>query len=1166
MTLSPSVTRASSSVFLLLVSGFWILASLPAPAIVDTNNNGVSDIWEKHYNNGNLIANLDPQADSDRDGWTNIQEAAAGTNPFDPNPPDGFIRPDIVHIPATYSSGTNGDPGILTPETITLTWPTLTGKQYTLHYSPDLSEGSWQPVEAPYIGNGNSTQYGIPLTQPDGSTPDKLFWRVAVGDIDTDGDSLSNYEESILGTNSNNRDTDLDGIADNLDITPLANNAITDPDGDNLPASLATGLTGRWDLETITTANGVRASPNTANPSIPAYLGGAIEADNNGMVSKSVRMSAMNQYIKTDPSIITGKASFSISFWFRFEKNYLQNKPGTFHTVLFAFNDVIDSTPLFQLHAYKALSTLGTQKLIFSHYDNNLNYPDIIGEIPLSAPLDEGNWQHLTLTKSSGTIRIYRNSQQLVSGSGLSGVLQSTANGYLCFGALVPTTLGVDTNFRGSMDRLRTWSRAISQSEVSALYHQDIDRDGLWDITENNTRYSNYSNSVIIHPDPANPTAPQPTQTGYARSPFLHSSGALDFDQDELNDLAEQTAGTNLTKPDTDDDNLTDGFEISNNFNPLNAYSLGATGPRDDLSDPDSDTLNTLTEYLNSSNPRSLNSDGDAKNDDAEIAQGSDPANAADSGAAPTDPPEPVPFHINGDYTAWEATLKGKGPNDTRTRRFRMSAHNVAADKTLNLLRGNAYELSLRYIRTKPGETVPWYCWEATIAGNNTPAFTVADHWLVDNSSALLATHTHSHGTNLVADKKVNLLPIDIEEVISDQIAGNEANKLPTAYFGGNPAKPGNGHPNNPMLMATRSGSDARLMIKMNVPAAQAASIRVGVRQTGQTTILNSVASVPPPGMTPLSFTALSGSTPTKLYEVVAGYDANSNAVLENSEVAVVFEKTPRKDREGNTATTNLHLLDKFIVVTLDDFTAARAVTDGYGTGTTINTFFPTAAKMIAGFARGATTITGSSPPESGVLLDASTIPSLEGLSHPLGGKWNAAKQTITHRLVLPTGSDLSEDVVGSTGLRDMYVRALWNYRATIAAGATTSWGVVKITFIDKDIDFSASDTNDQVHAALGKCNFVGSLEVSCKLKAGGGFDVGALNCYGAMVDLYDFAFGASKVTVLGIDIADPKEAARTQAGFATLTFSPWPDAGRVFFTKVELGTGWFDYTGSYPP
>jgi hypothetical protein len=60
---------------------------------------------------------------------------------------------------------------------------------------------------------------------------------------------------------------------------------------------------------------------------------------------------------------------------------------------------------------------------------------------------------------------------------------------------------------------------------------------------------------------------------------------------------------------------------------------------------------------------------------------------------------------------------------------------------------------------------VPWYCWEASIAGKNAPSFTIADHWIVDNSSAVLAPHTHSHGTNRVVNKKVNLVPVDLDIV-----------------------------------------------------------------------------------------------------------------------------------------------------------------------------------------------------------------------------------------------------------------------------------------------------------------------------------------------------------------------------------------------------------------
>lgn len=83
--LLQTVTGASRSVFIL-----FIFLTTSAHAIVDTNENGLSDLWEKHVNNGNLLPNLDPQADPDGDGWTNQQEASAGTHLLDSNPPDGI--------------------------------------------------------------------------------------------------------------------------------------------------------------------------------------------------------------------------------------------------------------------------------------------------------------------------------------------------------------------------------------------------------------------------------------------------------------------------------------------------------------------------------------------------------------------------------------------------------------------------------------------------------------------------------------------------------------------------------------------------------------------------------------------------------------------------------------------------------------------------------------------------------------------------------------------------------------------------------------------------------------------------------------------------------------------------------------------------------------------
>jgi hypothetical protein len=361
------------------------------------------------------------------------------------------------------------------------------------------------------------------------------------------------------------------------------------------------------------------------------------------------------------------------------------------------------------------------------------------------------------------------------------------------------------------------------------------------------------------------------------------------------------------------------------------------------------------------------------------------------------------------------------------------------------------------------------------------------------------------------------------------------------------------------MLMACTTGRTANIAVKLQCPSSLNSEILVGVRERLTTPILASVSATN--GKTPLTFTANEGS---KAYEVVAGIDMNANHILDVSEVDMVFQKTPRTNPDGTsysphpgtTGDPTFQWIDRFIVVTENDYIDARNETEGYN-GVILSATHPIAAELIGAFATGATTVSKSTSTDYSISITAGTF----GLSHPVGAIWSATNQAATHRIVYDSTTELANLVVNSNGVRSMFGRILFNNKAALIAASSPAWGVVTISYTDNNIDFASSDKARQVHAIFGKCESVGGMQVSCRLTPTGAVEIGALNCYGSITDLYDFAYSASPIANI-----EPKKAARTQAGFATLTSATWPNAGRFFFTKVEFGTGWINYTATYTP
>jgi Bacterial TSP3 repeat len=387
----------------------------------------------------------------------------------------------------------------------------------------------------------------------------------------------------------------------------------------------------------------------------------------------------------------------------------------------------------------------------------------------------------------------------------------------------------------------------------------------------------------------------------------------------------------------------------------------------------------------------------------------------------------------------------------------------------------------------------------------------------------------------------VMLVPIDIEEVISDQIAGNECNKLPTPYYRN---AGGTGGPNNPMLMATKTGRAAHLAIKMNVTAAFASKIFVGVREVGSTTILASTASVAAPGKTLLQFTANTGH---QIYEVVAGYDANANAALENSEVATVFEKTPKKDSTGAAVMANLGNLDKIVIVEQGQFIDSKNFLELGGD----LPFSDYAGDLIEAFGEGATTVPDATT-TFGIEVN-STHPSL---THQVGAEWNAACQDTTHRLDFDDGTEPSDDFESSNALKTIIDTVIQeNITALIAHGTgKPGWPVLTVPAFSKGNSFRASEgpgigigSINELHLAFGSVTITGTLQVSFRVLNPTTIEVGSINVSGSFDDLYDFDYWSGSL---------PQSAAIVQAGYASLSTTANP-SGKIFYTKLNYSTGW---------
>ena len=130
----------------------------------DLNTNGLSDLWETHYSRGEVLIR---DADPDQDGFTNLEENLAGTNPLDSS---SYFK-------------INSDRMI---DGIRLSWENKPDKDIKLFRSTSIS--------------GFTAMTGISNGDVIEPNEEKEFFIISAEDQDLDGDGLSDADENLLGT------------------------------------------------------------------------------------------------------------------------------------------------------------------------------------------------------------------------------------------------------------------------------------------------------------------------------------------------------------------------------------------------------------------------------------------------------------------------------------------------------------------------------------------------------------------------------------------------------------------------------------------------------------------------------------------------------------------------------------------------------------------------------------------------------------------------------------------------------------------------------------------------------------------------------------------------------------------------------------------------------
>lgn len=274
-----------------------------------------------------------------------------------------------------------------------------------------------------FMRDGNPVYLGTDGSIATGTAPD-LFLSGTATTITLDKGAAPTETLSINGT-----------IRDGS-IAPSINDTIGD---------ITTGLLGHWKLDETSGTTAAESVSGTYNATMNGGMTGAANTVA-GKDGTALYFDGVNNSISTGSGInLGGSNQATMSVWV---KEVTATPPG-FRGILYKANSVFE---IYTDSAGRILVFIANN----SAFHNAVTSP---------AYTDWDTWHHIAATYDGANVRIYRDGVQVAISGAETGNLSSSTNtffiGVLHSGAL----------WRGSMDDVRLYSRALSANDIQALYN-----------------------------------------------------------------------------------------------------------------------------------------------------------------------------------------------------------------------------------------------------------------------------------------------------------------------------------------------------------------------------------------------------------------------------------------------------------------------------------------------------------------------------------------------------------------------------------------------------------------------------------------------------------------------------------------------------------------------